>query len=366
MHKRMKDESILIIGAGVFGLSTALALQQRGYSNLTVVDRYMPPVPDGSSNDISRVIRSDYSDEFYSKLAREAIDSWETDSLFSPFFHQSGLLVVSEDKDDPYMNRTLSVVKSLSAKVRMLDTTDAIRNEVPGMENIQYPQHGYINLSSGWADAAGAVEALKNRLVQLGVSFVVGRQGTMQSLIIGDRSQVLGIKVVEGPPLRATSIIMATGAWTNRYLDLRHTVVGTAQPLGFIRLTPQEAQGLAGMPVTFSKTTGVFFFPPTSDNILKVAYHGHGYEISDSSDTADGSAISAPRRDRNNAASTFLPTDASRYLRDGLRRYVPSVADKPWIGGRMCWYTDTPTGDFIADHHPSIDGLFVATGGSGQ
>jgi sarcosine oxidase/L-pipecolate oxidase len=34
-----KDESILIIGAGVFGLSTALHLGQRGYTNVTVIDK---------------------------------------------------------------------------------------------------------------------------------------------------------------------------------------------------------------------------------------------------------------------------------------------------------------------------------------
>jgi sarcosine oxidase/L-pipecolate oxidase len=34
-----KDAPILIIGAGVFGLSTALHLGQRGYINVTVIDR---------------------------------------------------------------------------------------------------------------------------------------------------------------------------------------------------------------------------------------------------------------------------------------------------------------------------------------
>lgn len=34
-----KNASILIIGAGVFGLSTALHLGQRGYTNVTVIDK---------------------------------------------------------------------------------------------------------------------------------------------------------------------------------------------------------------------------------------------------------------------------------------------------------------------------------------
>jgi sarcosine oxidase/L-pipecolate oxidase len=57
-----KNESIVIVGAGVFGLSTALELKNRGYQNVTVLDRYLPPVIDGSSVDISRVIRVEYAD----------------------------------------------------------------------------------------------------------------------------------------------------------------------------------------------------------------------------------------------------------------------------------------------------------------
>lgn len=34
-----KDAPILIVGAGVFGLSTALHLGKRGYKNVTVIDK---------------------------------------------------------------------------------------------------------------------------------------------------------------------------------------------------------------------------------------------------------------------------------------------------------------------------------------
>jgi glycine/D-amino acid oxidase-like deaminating enzyme len=41
MHK---DSRIVIIGAGVFGLSTAVELVRKGYRNITIVDRHVPPV----------------------------------------------------------------------------------------------------------------------------------------------------------------------------------------------------------------------------------------------------------------------------------------------------------------------------------
>lgn len=76
-----KREDILIVGAGIFGLTTALELRERGYEKITVLDRYARPVPDGSSVDISRVIRFDYGDPVYAKMALEAMKGWETPKL---------------------------------------------------------------------------------------------------------------------------------------------------------------------------------------------------------------------------------------------------------------------------------------------
>lgn len=366
MVKVSRDESILIVGAGVFGLSTALALRERGFSDITVIDRYYPPVPDGSSNDISRIIRFDYTDPFYSRLAKEAIESWKSSSLYSSHFYHSGFLLTSELANDPYLEKNKEVLRSQSQTYREFSSNEEIRRTIPGLRDLQYPLIGYLNPNAGWADAAGALRAVAARLSDSGVSFITGPRGTMKSLIIDSKSQVVGVNVVSGPPLRASKVIIATGAWTNRYLDLDYAIVGSAQPVGFIQLTPEEAQCLADIPVTINITSAVFLFPPSPDNILKVAYHGHGFEIEVASDGKQGRMISAPQRDSNNAASTYIPEDADNYLRAGLRQIVPSVAAKPWIRRRLCWYTETPTGDFIADYHHSVNGLFITTGGSGQ
>ena len=43
-----------------------------------------------------------------------------------------------------------------------------------------------------------------------------------------------------------------------------------------------------------------------------------------------------------------------------------SVADAPIAETRLCLYTDTTDGDFLIDRHPDVEGLVVATGGSGH
>lgn len=48
--------SILIIGAGVWGCSTALHLARRGYTNVEVLDPYPVPSPIAAGNDINKIM----------------------------------------------------------------------------------------------------------------------------------------------------------------------------------------------------------------------------------------------------------------------------------------------------------------------
>jgi threonine dehydrogenase-like Zn-dependent dehydrogenase len=44
-HRKMeKSSKIVIVGAGVFGLTTARQLALEGFTNITVLDRHMVPV----------------------------------------------------------------------------------------------------------------------------------------------------------------------------------------------------------------------------------------------------------------------------------------------------------------------------------
>lgn len=65
-----KDQSILVIGAGCFGLATAHHLATEGFSNITVLDKAEAvPSPFSAANDLNKVIRAEYADPFYTDLA---------------------------------------------------------------------------------------------------------------------------------------------------------------------------------------------------------------------------------------------------------------------------------------------------------
>jgi len=66
---------VVIVGAGIFGLSTGRELARRGHSVLAV-DRFGSGHPATSSTGASRSIRIAYDHSFYVDLALEAIESW--------------------------------------------------------------------------------------------------------------------------------------------------------------------------------------------------------------------------------------------------------------------------------------------------
>lgn len=49
------SSSVLIVGAGTWGCSTALHLARRGYQNVTVLDPYPIPSPIPADNDVKKV-----------------------------------------------------------------------------------------------------------------------------------------------------------------------------------------------------------------------------------------------------------------------------------------------------------------------
>ncbi|KAJ5287480.1 L-pipecolate oxidase [Penicillium angulare] len=360
-----KSDPILIVGAGVFGLSTALELKQRGYEDITVLDRYTPPVVDGSSVDISRIIRIDYADPIYCKMAREAYQGWTTE--YKDQYFESGFALLSETPRNDWIEKSRSTVLEIGGKVEDLKDATQLLESYPNIQAKLSGLSGYLNRLGGWADAAGSIQKLASKCSVEGLSIVSGPRGTVVSLR-KEGSRVVGVNLLSGGYLLASQVILSTGAWTNRLLDVAHAASSSGQPVGFIQLTTEEARSLDSTPVMINMSSGVFCFPPTpGSNILKLARHGYGYanEVTVQTDGFDRT-ISTPKLESSNAQTGFLPEDADEDLRAGLRQFFPKFANRPWINRRLCWYTDTPKGDFIIDQHPRLQGLFVATGGAGH
>ncbi|KAK2006715.1 FAD dependent oxidoreductase [Colletotrichum eremochloae] len=368
------SSSVLIVGAGVFGLSLAYELAtNRGYTSITVLDRFLPPVPDGSSVDVSRIIRTEYADPLYSSLATDALQEWRASEMYKPHYHESGFVMMADEKEcpSPYFEkyrRWRGEAAERGKPLEFFEPPHADAEVKKLYKGVQADLRAFTathNAAGGWADAAGAIRTLARQCTNAGISFITGAQGTVVSLQQSG-GRVTGVRTAAGTTWEAERVVLAMGAWTNRIVPgVGHAVSASGQPVGFIQLSDEEAQRLKSMPVMINMSTGVFCFPPTpGTNLLKVARHGFGYATEFEAEA--GRKVSSPRLVGSNAVSGFLPRDADEGLREGVRLFFPEFAERPFRFRRLCWYSDTPEGDFIVDYHPDVEGLFLATGGAGH
>ncbi|KAI0888231.1 putative fructosyl amino acid protein [Annulohypoxylon maeteangense] len=388
---------ILIIGAGVFGLSTALSLSQRpefAQTTITILDRSPEtgvfPSRDASSIDSSRIIRPDYADPSYAKLASEAQARWrETEIGRDGRYTESGFILAADA--GPLMREDGSPTGIAYAKKSWVNAMALAQAEGRPLSSVrlmagakrlarvtgvgEFADWGYLNDASGWADAEASMGWFYEQVIETGrVTFV---NGTVESLETNEAERkVTGARLKDGSTISADLVITAAGAWTPTLIDLSSQAIATGQVLGYIDLTEEEQKKLEDIPVILNLTTGFFVIPPRN-RVLKVARHAFGYL---NPKTPSQAPLGIPGSEKSTVKpisqpfthiddpSLSIPEEGERSLREGLRRLIPwpELQERPFSRTRLCWYTDTATGDWIIDYHPYWQGLFVATGGSGH
>lgn len=85
-----KSESIIVVGAGTFGLSTAWHLARAGYTDVTVIDRHDAPSIASAGYDLNKIFRTEYAEEAYTRLAKEAREVWLNEPVLRGCYHESG------------------------------------------------------------------------------------------------------------------------------------------------------------------------------------------------------------------------------------------------------------------------------------
>ncbi|KAF7619515.1 hypothetical protein AFLA_001141 [Aspergillus flavus NRRL3357] len=135
---------ILIVGGGVFGLSTALSLSRRHPTSEVTVLEASPiiPNPEGSSVDASRIVRADYSHPVYTKLADAAIERWRNTEWGAEDnrYIQSGLLLVYPEGNTngkEYARKSYNNVKELGNDVELLPSKKDVLRPVHSSTFVQ-------------------------------------------------------------------------------------------------------------------------------------------------------------------------------------------------------------------------------------
>ena len=85
----------IVVGAGVWGAATVEAYQNSSRSVVWIDDNDNMR-PTAASDDIARIIRPEYSDPEYRKLAERSLQEFKTQEPYSTYFHQTGWFLVQD------------------------------------------------------------------------------------------------------------------------------------------------------------------------------------------------------------------------------------------------------------------------------
>ena len=326
---------IVIIGAGIFGLSTARELAQRGHSVLAI-DRFGSGHPATSSTGASRSIRIAYDHPFYVELALEAIDRWRQleAETGQTILHLTGQVDLGPQSKLEDLART---VRAAGAVIEEVDAA-GLRRHFPEIA-LSHGETGLFQRQAGTVLADVGMKALLQAAKDAGVTYLAPER-------VVRLEPGAAIKVhSERHRFEAKQVVVAAGPWAKDLLG----AVGLDLPLApaIAQVTFLDAPGLVDRP-------GLAEWRPNGETgIYGHPVPGIGYKI----------AFDSGWPGWHPDVEEWEPDPAEeRRMLDWLAKRMPSVAPKVSRTQRHPW-TMTPDVDFIIDRRGQ---LIVAGGCSGH
>jgi len=332
---RGRAADVAVVGLGVIGLSTALALARRGL-HVVGIDRFGSGHPATSSTGPSRSIRLAYEQPIYVELAREAVERWRGLQLDTG----DRILLLTGQLDlgpAAKLERLAAGMRAGDAAFDELDA-DGITARFPEIRPHR-GEHALFHEEAGTVLADVGMRALRRRAEEAGAEL-----SEPEAAIALDGSD-LGVTIGtdRGRTLRASTAIVSAGPWLGGLL----TSIGLELPLA-----PAVAQvTFVGMP-QLDDRPGIVDWQVDEHG---VGVYGHpvpevGYKVAFDAGSADP-------WDPDADSWTPDPVEAASLARWVASR-MPDASPHLVRHQRHPW-TMTPDGDFVIDRR----GPFVIAGG---
>lgn len=342
---------VAIVGGGTMGLAAAWALARRG-CRVELFERFAHVHAQGSHGGHTRIIRHAYHEgSDYVSLVSRADREWTAlaERTGSTLLIRCGLLEFGPDHE-PGFTAAREALREHRIAHELLDGKRASERfgfRIPSEWTACFsPDSGYLRVTA-------CLDALRQEAEQAGARLHYG--AVVRELICGgDRARIL---LDDGRVIAADRIVVAPGAWASALLGpalgIRPTVL--RRVLAWTRAPEPIRPALRALPVwaTFSPEGFFYGFPDNDEGIsgFKLACHH-------SSDPALDQPVDPETVDRAVHEQDLAP------LREFIARYRPDAGTI--IASCVCLYTNTPSGDFWIDHHPSDDRFVIAAGFSGH
>lgn len=331
---------VIVLGAGINGLSTVYHLARLGVTSLALVEQFELGHRLGSSHGKSRITRSSYSSAKYVELIQVAHkEEWPRLS------HDAGQALLTPTPGcffgpgvGDYVD-SLRAVADLSGMFEVLDPAEARR--VFGM--FRFPDSPQVV-----RDLTASVVAAEQTMTFLAENArckatVLERTAVSR---IGTEGPSIEL-VTSGGPITCDRLVVTAGGWVGRLLPQYAGRFQVAhQDVGYF-----DMPGAADFPVWVycAQDTDSYYGLPSFDRPgAKVARHRTGKE--------------GDNPDRPIADS--MPEDVLRDLEEFSQAQFTQPG--PLLGYEACLYTNTANEDFLLDHLPGESRVVVGSACSGH
>lgn len=154
------NPSIIIVGGGAFGTSTAYHLSKRGYTRVRVFDRFAAPSKDAAATDLNKIVRFDYPNPLYAKLGLEAMAIWKApDNLLSGMFRSTGWIMAAHEMTQDFLKSAHETSQKAGHTEVTFLGVDEIKQKwpeftgsFPGWTNLWSPAAGWVSFSTETQD----------------------------------------------------------------------------------------------------------------------------------------------------------------------------------------------------------------------
>ena len=332
---------VVIVGAGIMGVSTAYHLARLGVGPVIVLER--DTVCSGSTALASGGIRHQYANRLGVELTTHSIVTYERfrdEFGVDPNFRQHGyLILIGSEEELATARRSVALQQSLGVKVELLDAA-ATRALCPYLNTGDLLGATYTP-RDGYADPYLCTTAIAARARDLGVT--IKQQHEVRGFIrAGDR--VLGVTTAAGS-FEARATVIATGAWSGVVGQLggcRHPRASAPAP----QVHDRAVSGVAhpGGHAVHHRPAHELLAAPRGPGLLL----GHG------------------RRDEPDGFSTEIDRSLEPALIERAIHRAPVLADAELMRAWAGLYEMTPDQTGIVSAVPGAAGLHVIAGFSGH
>ena len=254
-------KTVVIVGAGVAGLSTAFHLAEKEVERVVLLDK--GGVGDGSSIRSGAVNTMLMSTETATRARAKSMDIFERFSriLKDYTFYQVGCLGLYSSKQYSVVEPQHEMHRRAGGKFEVL-RRPALEARFPDLR-IKDDEYGILDLRGGYNEPHRYIPALMAKVGEMGVE-IREHEALADFIIEGDR--VKGVHTQKSGDLRADAVVCTVNAWANHVL-FRY---GQKLPIkNFVheRFVTKPFDRLPRLPATNDNATGTYV-RPTEDNRL--------------------------------------------------------------------------------------------------